>query len=145
MEKNRPIYRYFAYLFLSIGLFLFASCRADDFAAPPSSEENAAVFELNLPQVELAAGRSRAAAVSRINLIQTLDVLAFDADGLFYTHCQAEELYSVDGGGSGFTGFHWQKMKRKACVSCSSPICMTRWFEPCRKGASQRKTNCIAR
>lgn len=99
MEKNRPIYRYFAYLFLSIGLSLFASCRADDFAAPPSWEENAAVFELNLPQVELAAGRSRAAAVSRINLIQTLDVLAFDADGLFYTHCQAEELYSVDGGG----------------------------------------------
>ena len=99
MKKNRPVYRRFIYSLLTVGLFLFGSCQTDDFSAPSMPEGDALVFEVEIPQAEPTAAQSRATAVLRENLIQTLDVLAFDADGLLYRHYPAEEMYSIDGGG----------------------------------------------
>ena len=80
MKKNRPVYRRFIYSLLTVGLFLFGSCQTDDFSAPSIPEGDALVFEVKIPQAEPTAAQSRATAVLRENLIQTLDVLAFDAE-----------------------------------------------------------------
>lgn len=98
MQQRKPFYRRLAGLCLAAGLALFASCKSDRIPTPAVADKHIMEFELSLPQAEPAMPQSRIPAVTRNNLIETLDVLAFDADGRFRSHYPAGELYTIDGG-----------------------------------------------
>lgn len=87
-----------ACLVLAAVLAVFTACQADEFTAPEPTAEDAVVFELNVPAAATQA-LTRIPDVTRENRIETLDVLAFTAEGRFYRHYPAGDLYTIDGGG----------------------------------------------
>lgn len=96
---NRYTYclRHTARLLVAATLLLTAACGADDLTPAAPTPADAVSFSLDVMHPDTAGAPTRNAATAD-NDIRTLDVLAFDADGLFRGHYAAGELYTIDGG-----------------------------------------------
>lgn len=99
MKKRNLLYIWWAALTLISGLATLSACQADEPPALQVAETNAVEFELQTTPAQPKAAQTRIPSVTRENEIQTLDVLAFDAEDRFYRHFPAGELYTIDGGG----------------------------------------------
>ena len=99
MNRHKSYRKRLAGLCLAAGLLFLAACQADDLTVPAAQQAGNVTFEVNLPLSGTAVPQARTSAMKRENQIQTLDVLAFAADGSFRHYYPAGELYSVDGGG----------------------------------------------
>lgn len=97
MNRYLSYRKHAARLLAAAALLLMAACQADDL--PPATPEatEAITFSLDVMHPGTAGNATRNAAATE-NDIRTLDVLAFDADGLFRRHYAAGELYTIDGG-----------------------------------------------
>ena len=97
MNRYLSYRKHAARLFAAAALLLMAACQADDL--PPATPEatEAVTFSLDVMHPGTAGNATRNAATTE-NDIRTLDVLAFDANGLFRRHYAAGELYTIDGG-----------------------------------------------
>lgn len=84
-------------LCLAATALAFAACQTDELPAPQATAPGTVEFEIGVAQAETPVSRST--SVASENAIQALDVLAFDADGRFFRHFAAGELYTIDGGG----------------------------------------------
>lgn len=99
MNRYKSYRKRLAHLCLTAGLLFLSACQTDDLPVLSVQEAGNVTFEVNLPLSETAVSQTRTSTINREKQIQTLDVLAFDADGSFRHYYPAGELYSIDGGG----------------------------------------------